>query len=63
MLNFHDSNLYDRHEKAISNFKTTLLPYTGDLAREITKDSYNFDFVKVNPDYNEWELKNALTEK
>lgn len=63
LLNFLDTNLYERQGKAISNFKTTLPAYTGDLAQEITKDPYNFDFIAVNRDYNERELKDALTEK
>ena len=45
LLNFLDTNLYERQGKAISNFKTTLPAYTGDLAQEITKAPYNFDFV------------------
>lgn len=63
LLNFLDTNLYERQGNAISNFKKTLPAYTGDLAQEITKDPYNFDFVAINRDYNECELKNALTEK
>lgn len=63
LMNFLDTNLYERQGKAISNFKTTLPAYTGDLAQEITKDPYNFDFVAINRDYNERELKDALTEK
>lgn len=63
LLNFLDTNLYERQGKAINNFKTTLPAYTGNLAQEITKDLYNFDFVTVNRDYNERELKDALTEK
>jgi len=63
LLNFLDTNLYERQGKAVSNFKATLPTYTGDLAQEITKDPYNFDFVTVNRDYNERELKDALTEK
>lgn len=47
----------------IGRLKETLPSYTGDLAQEITKDPYNFDFVTVNRDYNERELKDALTEK
>ena len=58
-----DTNLYERQGKAISNFQTTLPAYTGDLAQEITKDPYNFDFIALNRDYNEKELKDALTEK
>ena len=63
MLNFLDTNLYERQGKAISNFKTTLPAYTGDLAQEIAKDPYNFDFVAVNRDYSECELKDKDLEK
>ena len=63
LLNFLDTNLYERQGKAISNFKMTLPAYTGDLAQEITKDPYNFDFIAINRNYNERELKDALTEK
>lgn len=63
LINFLDTNLYERQGKAISNFQRTLPAYTGDLAQEITKDPYNFDFVAVNRDYNERELKDALMDK
>ena len=63
LLNFLDTSLYERHGKAISNFQKTLPNYSGDLAKEITKDPYNFDFVVVNKTYNEYELKAALTSK
>ena len=63
LLNFLDTNLYERQGKAINNFKTTLPAYSGDLAQEITKDPYNFDFIAINRDYTEKELKDALTEK
>jgi predicted nuclease of restriction endonuclease-like (RecB) superfamily len=59
LLNFLDTNLYERQGKAISNFQTTLPAYTGDLAQEITKDPYNFDFIALNRDYNEKELKDS----
>ena len=32
----------------------------SDLAQEITKDPYNFDFVAIREDYSEKELKDAL---
>ena len=63
LLNFLDTNLYERQGSAISNFQKTLPAYTGDLAQEFTKDPYNFDFIAINRDYNERELKDALTEK
>lgn len=60
LLNFLDTDLYERQGKAISNFKYTLPKETGDLAQEITKDPYNFDFVAIHQGYNEKELKDAL---
>lgn len=60
LLNFIDSNLFERQGQAITNFKYTLPKETGDLAQEITKDPYNFDFVAIRQGYNEKELKDAL---
>lgn len=60
LMNQISSNLYERQGKAITNFKYTLPPVTSDLAKEITKDPYNFDFIEIREDYNEKELKDAL---
>lgn len=60
LLNFIDSKLYERQGQAITNFKYTLPKETSDLAQEITKDPYNFDFVAIRQGYNEKELKDAL---
>lgn len=60
LLNFLDTNLYERQGKAITNFETTLLNEEGDLAQEITKDPYNFDFIQITDNYKEAELKAAL---
>lgn len=60
LLNFLDTDLYERHGKAITNFKNTLPPAQSDLAQEITKDPYNFDFITLTQSYNEKELKDAL---
>lgn len=60
LMNQISSNLYERQGKAITNFEYTLPPNTSDLAKEITKDPYNFDFLEIREDYNEKELKNAL---
>lgn len=53
----------DRQEplgKAISNFELTLPDIQSDLAQEITKDPYTFDFAAVSQPYHENELKKAL---
>ena len=56
------TNLYGRDGKAITNFEATLPSLQSDLAKEITKDPYNFDFLCLTKGYQEKELENALTE-
>ena len=60
LLNFLDTDLYDRQGKAITNFQATLPAIQSDLAQAITKDPYNFDFLTLTEKYNEKELKDAL---
>lgn len=61
--NFLDTDLYNRQGKAITNFSNTLPAIQSDLAQEITKDPYNFDFLTMHERYNEKELKDALIDK
>jgi predicted nuclease of restriction endonuclease-like (RecB) superfamily len=63
LLNFLDTDLYNRQGKAITNFTDTLPAIQSDLAQEITKDPYNFDFLTMHERYNEKELKEALIDK
>lgn len=60
LLNFMDTNLYERQGKAISNFKASLPSPQSDLAQEMTKDPYQFDFLMMTEGYREKELKDAL---
>ncbi len=60
LLNFLDTQLFDRQGKAVTNFELTLPPSRSDLAQELTKDPYNFDFITLTQNYNEKELKDAL---
>lgn len=60
LLNFIDTDLYERQGKAITNFKRNLPSDTCDLAQELTKDPYNFDFLAIKSEYNERQLKDAL---
>ena len=60
LLNFLDTNLYKREGKAINNFEYRLPKENSDLAKQITKDPYNFDFLTLKDEYNEKELKDAL---
>lgn len=60
LLNWMESNLYERQGKALTNFSATLPADTSDLAREITKDPYSFAFAGVTGKYNEKKMKEAL---
>jgi predicted nuclease of restriction endonuclease-like (RecB) superfamily len=60
LLNFLDTDLYERQGKAITNFGQTLPTLQSDLAQEITKDPYKFDFLTMTAGYKEKELKDAL---
>lgn len=60
LMNFLDTDLYERQGKAITNFSATLPDSQSELAQAITKDPYNFDFISIREKYNEKELKDAL---
>lgn len=45
---------------ALNNFKSTLPEIDSDLARELTKDPYDFAFTGITHPYNERNLKDAL---
>ena len=60
LLNFLDTDLYERQGKAVSNFKSTLPNVDSDLAQQLIKDPYCFDFARLTDRYNEKELKDAL---
>ncbi|MBR3327792.1 MAG: DUF1016 family protein [Atopobiaceae bacterium] len=55
-----EADLYERQGKAVNNFSATLPLPQGDLAQEITKDPYQFDFLTIRERYDEKELKDAL---
>lgn len=60
LLNFLDTDLYERQGKALTNFQHTMPAVTSDLAQELTKDPYSFDFLSMRKGYNERQLKDAL---
>lgn len=62
LLNWLDTDLYERQGKAVTNFFLTLPAPQSDLAQEITKDPYNFDFLSIRARYDEKEFKDALME-
>ena len=57
-----ESNLYQRQGKAINNFEATLPKPQSDLAGQILKDPYNFDFLTLGDDAHERELERGLLE-
>lgn len=59
-MNFLDTDLYDREGQAVTNFKDSLPKVQSDLAQQITRDPYNFDFLTIRQEYDEKELKDAL---
>ena len=60
LLNFLDTRLHERQGRALSNFSVTLPEKDSDLAQELTKDPYCFDFIALMPKYHEKELKDAM---
>ena len=60
LLNFLSTDLYERQAKAITNFSKTLPALQSDLAQQVTKDPYVFNFLTMTEDYNERELEDAL---
>jgi predicted nuclease of restriction endonuclease-like (RecB) superfamily len=57
-----ESGLYRRQGGAVTNFEQVLPPEQSDLARQITKDPYNFDFLMLGPDAHERDLERGLLE-
>lgn len=47
-------------KKALFFIQETLPALQGDLAQQLTKDPYTFDFITISEKYNERELKAAL---
>jgi predicted nuclease of restriction endonuclease-like (RecB) superfamily len=61
LMNFLETGLYAAQGKALNNFSRLLPETQSDLAREVIKDPYNFDFLTLTNNYREKELEDALT--
>lgn len=55
-----ENKLYERKGKAQNNFHNTLPKPQSDLAKEILKDPYKFDFLTLESDVQELELEKHL---
>ncbi len=54
------ANLYGRQGKAITNFDQKLSSEQCQIAKDILKDPYNFEFLTMRERYEEKELEDAL---
>ncbi len=57
-----ETGLYQREQGAVTNFERTLPPSQSELAHEVLKDPYNFDFLTIAKDAKSQDLKRALVE-
>ena len=55
-----ESGLYQRQGRALTNFERALPPERSDLARQLLKDPYNFDFLGLGIDAQERDLEKGL---
>lgn len=60
MVHQIDTDLYHRQGQAVTNFDRTLPTPDSDLARQILKDPYNFDFLTLDAEARERDLEHGL---
>jgi len=57
-----DGRAHERHGKALTNFKATLPPADSDMAAQVFKDPYLFDFLGTADPRREREVEQALVD-
>lgn len=55
-----ESRLFERQGKAQTNFAQTLPPAQSDMAQQLLKDPYNFDFLTLGDEAHERDLERGL---
>jgi predicted nuclease of restriction endonuclease-like (RecB) superfamily len=55
-----ESHLFDRQGSAITNFEQALPKPQSDLAQQLLKDPYNFEFLTISQNAQELELERGL---
>jgi predicted nuclease of restriction endonuclease-like (RecB) superfamily len=60
LVHWIESDLYSRQGKAVTNFKSALPQAQSDLANEIVRDPYNFEFLTLSDQAAERELEDGL---
>lgn len=58
-----ESRLFERQGKAVTNFSQTLPPAQSELAQQVLKDPYNFDFLSLGKEAHERDLERGLVEQ
>ncbi len=58
-----ESRLHERQGKAVTNFSRTLPPAQSDMARDLLKDPYHFDFLGLSGDAHERQIEGGLLEQ
>jgi predicted nuclease of restriction endonuclease-like (RecB) superfamily len=54
------TGLFERQGKAVTNFARTLPPSQSDLAQQLLKDPYNFDFLSLGQEFHERDVERSL---
>ena len=57
-----ESGLFHRQGKAVTNFDRTLPSPQSELAQQLIKDPYSFDFLALGPEVSERQLERGLLE-
>lgn len=62
MVHHIESNLYQREGKALTNFSKILPSPQSDMAQQVLKDPYIFDFLTLTKGAKEKDLEDALVQ-
>jgi predicted nuclease of restriction endonuclease-like (RecB) superfamily len=54
------TGLFERQGKAVTNFARTLPSPQSDLAQQLLKDPYNFDFLSLGQEFHERDVERSL---
>jgi predicted nuclease of restriction endonuclease-like (RecB) superfamily len=60
LVHMISGQLHEREGKALTNFKRSLPPPGSDMAEQILRDPYNFDFLTLTEPFAERELERGL---
>jgi predicted nuclease of restriction endonuclease-like (RecB) superfamily len=58
-----ENRLYERQGSAVTNFSQTLPKPQSDLAQQLIKDPYHFDFLTLSKEAQERDLERALVDR